>query len=103
MAGAKLTSPGRHASYWRSECHPKTFWEAYYDFTGWFKNVTGVEWDDRLDGISQDIEKFRYIAPKLGRPVGALPPGKTPPSWHDNDAKLEGDEGLVYDTDSEAE
>jgi hypothetical protein len=99
MAGAKLTSPGRRPSYWRTECHPKTFFEAYSDFTGWFKNITGIEWDDRLDGLLQDPEKFRYNTPKLGRPVGALPPGKNPPSWRDNEVKSE----EVHDTGSEAE
>jgi hypothetical protein len=103
MAGAKLTSPGRHASCWRTECHPKTFWAAFRDFTGWFRNVTGIEWDDRLDGVPQDPERFRYTPPTLGRPVGALPFGKKPPSWEDVDAKSDGDEGLVYDTDSEVE
>lgn len=103
MAGAKLTSPGRHASYWRSECHPKKFWTAFYDFTGWFKNVTGIAWDDRLDGLPQDPERFRYTPPTLGRPVGALPYGKKPPSWEDDDDKTDEDEGLVYETDSEVE
>lgn len=104
MAGAKLTSPGRKASYWRTECHPKRFWEAFRDFTGWFKNITGVEWDNRLDNVPYDPEKFRYTPPKLGRPVGALPPGKLPPSWEDkDDDKGDENESLVYDTDSEAE
>jgi hypothetical protein len=103
MAGAKLTSPGRHASFWREECHPKTFWEAYFDFTRWFKNITGIQWDDRLDGLPEDEDKFRYNAPQLHRPVGALPPGKNPPAWQDKVDKSDEDEGLVYDTDSEAE
>ena len=105
MAGAKLTSPGRKPSFWRTECHPKRFWEAYGDFVGWFKNVTGREWDDRLDSAPHDPKKFRYAAPTLGRPVGALPPGKLPPGWGDDEdnGKGEGDGGLVYDTDSEVE
>ena len=105
MAGAKLTSPGRKPSFWRTECHPKRFWEAYGDFTRWFKNVTGREWDDRLDKTPHDPKKFRYAAPTLGRPAGALPPGKLPPGWSDDegDDKGDGDEGLVYDTDSEVE
>lgn len=97
MAGAKLTSPGRKASYWRTECHPKRFWEAFRDFTGWFKNITGIEWDDRLDNLPHDPDKFRYTPPKPGRPVGALPPGKLPPSWEESKDN-NGD-----DTDSEVD
>lgn len=73
---------------------------------GWFKNVAGIDWDDRLDGHTQNPEKFRYTAPTLGRPVGALPFGKSPPSWEEDDAQVDdgdGDEVLVYDTDSEVE
>ena len=73
MAGAKLTSPGRPASYWRTECHPKVFRDAYRDFIGWFKHVTGIEWDNRLDNLPFDPDKFRYTPPDPSRPVGSLP------------------------------
>lgn len=99
MAGAKLTSPGRQAAFWRTECHPKPFWEAYRDFSGWFKNVTGIDWDDRVDTQTYAPDKFRYITPRLGRPVGALPPGKKAPSCDGRDDNE--DAGLIYDTDSE--
>lgn len=116
MAGAKLTSPGRKPSFWRDECHPKRFWDAFRDFQGWFKNVTGREWDDRLNqSIPYDSQKFRYAVPTYGRPVGAIPVEKLPLGWFDyNDNENEDDgkngEGkeeseedgqLAYDTDSE--
>jgi hypothetical protein len=101
MAGAKLTSPGRPASYWRTECHPKRFWDAYRDFKDWFKNITGIEWDDRLENLPHDQKKFRYAVPKLGRPVGALPLGKLPPERVNFDGKDDDVDGSVYDTDSE--
>jgi hypothetical protein len=73
MAGAKLTSPGRPASYWRTECHAKIFRDAYYDFMAFFKKITGIDWDNRLDNIPYDPNKFKYMPPVLGRPVGSLP------------------------------
>ena len=73
MAGAKLTSQGRPASFWRTECRPKIFQDAFHDFMGWFKHVTGIDWDNRLDNLPPDPNKFRYIPPEPGRPVGSLP------------------------------
>lgn len=98
MAGAKLTSPGRKPSFWRTECHPKRFWDAYGDFKGWFKNITGRDWDDRLQNIPYDPQKFRYAAPKFGRPVGALPPEKLPPEWLIEENKEEETGGPTGDT-----
>ena len=114
MVGAKLTSPGRPASFWRTECHPKRFDDAFRDFHAFFKHVTGIAWDDRFEGLPQDENKFKYHPPLLGRPVGALPLGKNPPGFPKPRDDLFGDgddgdtpdvvgleEGLVYDTDSE--
>jgi hypothetical protein len=114
MVGAKLTSPGKAASYWRTECRPKHFHEAFRDFENFFYNRTGIAWDDRCDGLPHDESKFKYHAPLLGRPVGRLPYGKTPPEFPKEDEAVEGEngdvempdameEGLIYDTDSEVE
>jgi hypothetical protein len=115
MVGAKLTSPGRPASYWRTECHPKLFNAAFRDFQNFFYRTTGIAWDDRCDGLPHDENKFKYHAPMLGRPVGALPEGRKPPEFPEDEV-VEGEdeggdvemtdvveEGLVYDTDSEVE
>lgn len=116
MTGAKLTSPGRKPSFWRDECHPKRFWDAFHDFQDWFKNVTGREWNDRLNlSIPYDPQKFRYAAPTYGRPVGAIPVEKLPRGWFDDnenenkddiknseDKEENEDDGRPeYDTDSE--
>lgn len=86
---------------------------AFKDFQKFFKNITGIAWDDRCDGLPHDPKKFKYHAPLLGRPVGLLPMGKNPPSWKDDkdeDTEMseagDGDsdiEGLIYDTDSEVD
>lgn len=105
MAGARLTSPGRPVSYWNEKCKPKDHREALKDFKKFFKDKTGIAWDDRCDGLPHDPTKFKYHAPALGHPVGQLPPGKKPPIWDkDEDTELTNDaEGLVNDTESEVE
>ena len=40
---------------------------------GWFKHVTGIDWDNRLDNLPPGPNKFRYIPPEAGHPVGSLP------------------------------
>jgi hypothetical protein len=75
------------------------FREAFHDFKWWFKNITGIEWDNRLDGLPTPKDKFKYNVPKLGRPVGFLPAGKKAPTW-DEDSESE---DLVYDSSSEFE
>lgn len=111
MVGAKLSrGPGRPISYWRDECHPKIFKDAFNDFKGFFFKKTGINWDDRCDGLPHDPSNFFYIAPTLGRPVGLLPVGKSPPAFPKDDEPKSDDtemavipEGLIYDTDSEVE
>ena len=107
MFGAKLNSPGRHTSWFREKCLPKEFHLAFADFLHFYKKHTGIAWDDRFDGLPQDPNLFKYDPPKLGRPVGLLPPEKKAPSWDDEDEPMShsGDSGagLVYDTDSDVE
>ena len=107
MVGAKLTSPGRPAALWRDECKPKCFDVAFRDFQAFFFRITGIAWDDRCDGLLHNENKFKYHAPLLGRPVGALPAGKSPLGFPKDDKEetemTEVIEGLIYDTDSEVE
>lgn len=80
MVGSKLSQPGRPPSYWREECHPKPFWEAFRDFTKFFEKITGIEWDDRLDGGPSRLhDPFKYIIPVSGRPYGHVSPDKKHP------------------------
>jgi len=83
------------------------FDEAFADFKKFFEKKTKIAWDDRLDGLPQDPNDFRYDVPKLGRPVGDYPEGKKKPTWESEDDEMHDSSdsgvGLVYDTDSEAE
>jgi hypothetical protein len=104
MAGAKLSQTGRQPNYWRLECHPKGFADALKDFTTFFQKQTGIAWEDRVDGLPLDPEKFKYDVPKLGRPIGLLPPGKQLPAEKEDEEMCDADDsgiGLVHDSDSE--
>lgn len=98
MAGAKLVSSkkGGHktTSYWREECHPKAhFSDAFKDFRMFFREKTGIEWDDRLDkGQPQIPDPFKYDLPTKEKPVGLLPPGKMHPAAMKAKLKAEKDE-----------
>jgi hypothetical protein len=111
MAGAKFSrGAGRPTSYWREECKPKIFKDTFEDFKGIFRSKTGINWDDRCDGLSSKPQKFTYLPPTLGRPVGLLPDGKMPAGFHkgnepdgEDSEMTDTSDGLIYDTDSEAE
>jgi hypothetical protein len=77
------------------------FAEAFRNFKKFFRARTGIDWDDRLEGIRlEDLMYFRYIPPILGRPCGATPWGYVRPELRvQEDAEKEVD--VVYDTDSE--
>src|SRR3978361_464293 len=101
MCGAKLHRTRRPLTYYREECHAKIFCEAFQNFKHFFKSKTGIHWDQRLDGLPADPEKFKYNAPTEGRPVGLLPFEWEPPKREENEMTNDSDDGLVYDTDSE--
>jgi hypothetical protein len=76
MCGAKFTRRGIPTNFWREECHPMHFAEAFRHFQKFFHDRTGINWDDRLEGIKlEDPIYFRYTPPNLGRAVGVLPYG----------------------------
>ncbi|RDW68403.1 hypothetical protein BP5796_09060 [Coleophoma crateriformis] len=108
MCGAMLSRPHRPNIYYREDCHPKYFHEAFADFKKFFERKTGVAWDDRLEGKKAGDDKFVWTPPPLGRPVGLLPEGYIRPRYREENrsatkssAEENSDEGLIYDTESE--
>jgi len=61
MAGAKLSQPGRAATYCVMNA-PKMFHEAFADFKKFFEKKTKIAWDDRLDGLPQDPMTFGMMS-----------------------------------------
>jgi hypothetical protein len=86
------------------------FSQAFHCFKVFFHKKTGIEWDQRLEGIKMPEDDFVYTPPALGRPVGNIPTGYVRPELRE-DQKERGeersgeseDEEVVYDTDSEVE
>ncbi|CZT47581.1 uncharacterized protein RSE6_08161 [Rhynchosporium secalis] len=110
MFGAKLSRSHRPITYYRQDCQPMTFADAFRCFQKFFKEKTGIDWDDRLERIiprrienGKEIEFafFKYLPPINGRPVGLLPYGYVRPEYRQ--APIEGAqiEDVGYDTDSE--
>lgn len=94
------------------------FREAFFHFENFFRKKTGIDWDNRLEGIKMSDEYFVYTPPILGRPVGYVYPGYQRPELRvremtegesgesalESESAEEGEgDGVVYDTDSEAE
>lgn len=74
---AKLNTNSKLVRY-RQDCIPSQFEEAFFKFRRFFRDKTGIDWDDRfeLEGKLEVPDKFRYCAPEWDKPVGILPPGK---------------------------
>jgi hypothetical protein len=81
MVGAKYQKGGEKAKLHREMCFPKEFHNAFVDFKKLFKKKTGIEWDQRLDGLHTAEEAFKYTPPDGGKPRGVLPAGWTSPKW----------------------
>lgn len=83
--GAKYNRGREKASFYREGCVIETYFDkAFLEFRNFFKNKTGIEWDQRCDGIiDDDATKFRYTLPEDGKPLGVLPPGymRPKPLW----------------------
>ncbi|KAL5317700.1 hypothetical protein ACEPPN_014798 [Leptodophora sp. 'Broadleaf-Isolate-01'] len=103
MFGAKLSRTCRPIAYYRQDCHPMDFATAFSCFKKFFKERSGIDWDDRLERIipkkienGKEVEFafFKYLPPIQGRPVGLLPYGYVRPE----DRPME---DVGYDTDSE--
>ncbi|KAH7336446.1 hypothetical protein BKA65DRAFT_402145 [Rhexocercosporidium sp. MPI-PUGE-AT-0058] len=108
MFGAKLSRTCRPISYYRCDCRPMDFATAFSCFKKFFKDRTGIDWDDRLERIiPKKIENgkeipfafFKYLPPIQGRPVGLLPYGYVRPE--DRPMEQRPMEDVGYDTDSE--
>jgi hypothetical protein len=103
MFGAKYrTTAHRDTSYFRDWCVPKMLDEAFNDFKAFFRSKAGYEWDFRLKNIKIN-NKFVYIPPAEGRPVGFVPLG-----CEREERKKECDEDtstddVADDTDSEVD
>lgn len=78
MFGAKYNRGSCKPSYYRDECRPKIFYDAFRNFKTFFLKKTGVEWDMRLEN-TKNPGLFVYTPPVLGRPVGELPSGYVRP------------------------
>ncbi|PQE33960.1 brct domain-containing protein [Rutstroemia sp. NJR-2017a WRK4] len=107
MAAAKLSIPHMKNSYWKTECYPKIFAEAFVDFKIIFKQKTGVEWDDRLEPLPKGHGEqfFRFQRPRLGWPVGALPSWRKAPSWGEEEKTVDscGESPNVSESESSEE
>jgi hypothetical protein len=107
MAAAKLSIPYMKNSYWKTECYPKMFAEAFSDFKTMFKQKTGVEWDDRLEPLPKGHGEqfFRFQRPRLGWPVGALPSWRKAPTWGDEEKTVDscGESPHVSESESSEE
>lgn len=108
MFGAKYSRPSLPASYYRQDCRPMEFSTAFYCFRKFFREKTGVEWDERLerrnskvDEMGREVDFFKYSPPIRGRPVGLLPWGYVRPE--DRVGVVMEGEGVAYDTESEAD
>lgn len=77
------------------------FAHAWNHFKNFFYVKTGIEWDQRLEGIKMPDTYFVYTPPTGGRPIGLLPYGYILPEHRIKEISEEDD--VVYDTDSEAE
>jgi hypothetical protein len=77
MVGAKYQKGGEKARFHREMCFPKEFYNAFVDFKRLFKKKTGIEWDQRLDGLHTTEEAFKYTPPDGGKPQGVMPAGWT--------------------------
>jgi hypothetical protein len=103
MTGAKLSRSHRPVTYYREYCHPMDFRHAFNWFCYFFAKKTGIDWDQRLEGIKMPDNFFVYTPPVLGRPVGALPDGYKRPESRIKEVEEDEEKEVVYDTDSEAE
>ena len=64
------------------------FDKAFAGFRDFFRKKTGVNWDERYDGVVvEDETKFRYLPPKEGNPRGMLPPEWMKPKKVDEDSE----------------
>jgi hypothetical protein len=114
MAGAKLVQNKRLSSYWRQEMSPNQYYVGFANFKKFFKDKTGIDWDDRCDNLPHQADEFVYTPPPGGRPVGDLPPGKFAPGCGPEAKSAAEGEGAVkmtagngnegdFQTDSEVE
>ncbi|KAL2068955.1 hypothetical protein VTL71DRAFT_15293 [Oculimacula yallundae] len=112
MFGAKLSRTSRPLTYYRQDCVPMDFATAFHAFKKFFKEKTGINWDDRLERIipkkienGKEIEFsfFKYLPPIHGRPVGLLPYGYVRPEDRPMAVPPTQDqiEDVGYDTNSE--
>jgi len=62
----------------------KRLQKAFEEFRSIFEEKTGIKWDQRLDKPDQNNQKYVYMPPTGGKPVGALPLG-----WKKPDQDLE--------------
>ncbi|PVH88646.1 hypothetical protein DL98DRAFT_477182 [Cadophora sp. DSE1049] len=115
MFGAKYSRSHRPLTFYRQDCRPMDFCTAFHCFKKFFKERSGIDWDDRLERIiPKKIENgkvvehnfFKYLPPPQGRQTGLLPYGYVRPE--DRVVEVGGGEGVAeadgdvgYDTDSE--
>jgi hypothetical protein len=117
MTGAMLSRSHRAVTYHREHCHAMPFSQAFHHFKYFFRQKTGIDWDQRLEDIKMSDEHFVYTPPILGRPVGFVCAGYVRPELRVREL-MEGEseetggesgesgdsergEEVVYDTDSE--
>ncbi|KAH7409167.1 hypothetical protein BKA64DRAFT_773789 [Cadophora sp. MPI-SDFR-AT-0126] len=115
MFGAKYSRSHRPLTFWRQDCRPMDFHTAFTCFKKFFKERSGIDWDDRLERIiPKKIENnkvvehnfFKYLPPPQGRATGLLPCGYVRPEDRvvevaDSEGEGDREAEVGYDTDSE--
>lgn len=87
MLGARFNRPGHATRFIKEFMVPTTFDVAFKQFKHFFKTKTGIEWDQRLDGVKSEKEDaFVYMPPSKDEPRGVMPLfWKEPQLGNDND------------------
>ena len=93
----------------RDQHGDKLFDVAFKQFKRAFQRKTGIDWDKRLDRLPTPEGHYVYTPPTGGKPVGALPEGRTPPpvlglekytdDTTDNKGLLNEEDIVIYDPD----
>ena len=83
MVGARFNRPGHATLFIKEYMIPATFDVAFKQFKKFFRIKTGIEWDQRLDGMEPNEDAFVYVPPSKSEPRGVMPMGWKEPQPED--------------------
>lgn len=92
MVGARFNRPGHATLFIKEFMVPATFDIAFKQFRKFFKIKTGIDWDQRLDGLKSNEEAFVYVPPPKGEPRGVMPIGWKEPQSQKPNSELDKEE-----------